>query len=93
MAVRKLAPRTLAVLKACTEGRVTGSANVYATGWFNYRMIDEAGRERTVTAAVESLQHQDLVERAPKRRGFEPLTFTVKVTAAGSAHIKNQGGA
>ena len=93
MAVRKLAPRTLAVLKACTEGRVTGSANAYATGWFNYRMIDETGRERTVTAAVESLQHQDLVERAPKRPESDPLVFTANATPAGNACLENQGGA
>ena len=81
------------MLKACAEGRITGSANVYSTGWFNYRMIDEAGRERTVTAAVESLQHREFVERPTRTPGTSPKVFTVKVTAAGNAHLENQGAA
>jgi len=88
MGARKLAPRTLAVLKAVAAGQVTGSGNVWSTGSFVYRMKDESGRERTVTASVQSLQHQGLVEQAPKfDRPREPKVFTAKVTEAGRARV------
>lgn len=92
MAPKKLAPRTLDVLKACAAGRVTGSGNVWATGWFNYSMTDDAGRERTVTAAVESLQHREFVERPARTGGsFDPKVFTAKVTPAGQAYLEAEG--
>lgn len=93
MSAKRLAPRT-EVLKACDAGKVTGSGNVWATGWFNYRMVDDAGRERTVTAAVESLQHRGLVERAPKTWApGEPKLFTAKVTDAGRAYLAAEAAA
>lgn len=88
MLQKSMSPRTLAVLKACAAGRVTGSGNVYATGWFNYRMVDDTGQVRTVTAAIESLQHRGFVERPPRSRdSFEPKVFTAQVTAAGRDEI------
>ena len=96
MAARKLAPRTLAVLKAVAAGQVTGSGNVWSTGSFVYRMKDQSGRVSTVTASVQSLQHQGLVERAPRGSGwgsFEAKVFTAKVTDAGQARVDAEDGA
>lgn len=82
----KLSPTALATLRAVAAGRVTGSGNVYATAWFNYRTKDESGRERTVTAAVESLQHRGLVARPPKfLRAGEPKVFVAEVTFEGES--------
>lgn len=89
MSAKRLAPRTLDVLKACAAGRVTGSGNVYATGWFNYRMKDESGRNLTVTASVESLFHRGFAERPVRTPGTSLKVFKVQVTDAGRAYLND----
>lgn len=84
----KLSPTALAALRAVAAGQVRGSGNVYATGWFNYRAKDESGRERAVTATIESLQHRGLVARPPKfLRAAEPKVFVAQVTVEGQAAL------